>query len=211
MKEERQGSEALAEKLSDPATVTALNSVVDRMTELHESGVMESFFQTMQAISLMRNAMTDSMVNNNASMACELAEIGVEAAGPELLDALREMKQLSRSGNLKILVQAADVLALMSNAINDSMVQKMASMVSALAEDITSPHTANILKSTIKGVSKTVQHHAAHPPKPGILNLLSAMRDPEVQAGLMFMTTLAKNMHQCMIQTYTGAEDTNKK
>lgn len=206
MNEERQGSEALAEKLSDPATVVALNTLVDRLTEFHESGVMDSFFQTMQAISLVREGMTDSMVNNNASMACGLGEVAIEAAGPEVLEALRDLKQLSRSGNLKILVQAADVLALMSNAITDGMVQKIASIVCSMAEDVTTPHTANILKGTITGVSRTIRHHAAHPPKPGIINLLAAMRDPEVQAGLIFMTTLAKNMHQGMIQAYKGTD-----
>jgi len=206
MSGERQGSEALAEKLSDPATVMALNNLVDSLTGLHESGAMESFFQTIQAITLVRDGMTDTMVSKNASMVSALAEIGVEAAGPEVLDSLQQLKNLSRSGSLKILVQAADALALMSNVVTDSMVQKTASIVCALAEEVTAPHTANILKSTITCVSKTIQHHAAQPPKPGIINLLAALRDPEVQSGLIFMTTLAKNMHQCMIQTYTGAD-----
>lgn len=266
MEEKRDISEALAQKLSDPSTVNALNNLVDRLTELHETGVMDSFFQTVQAITFMKDGLTDPMVSKNAALASDMMDVAVEAASPEVLESLRELKKshrsgniknlfdltnsvsfllnsttekmlernaailgelynianeaadpdmaeavreiknLQKSGNLKILAQASDMVAFMSHAVTDSMVQRIATFASAFVEEVSTPNINDILRSTNKCLSQTVQQFAEHPPKPGVKNLVSLMRDPEVQVGMMFMATLAKNMHQCMIQTYTGKE-----
>ena len=55
-----------------------------------------------------------------------------------------------------------------------------------------------------KCMSMTVQEFSTNPPKPGMKTLFTSLRDPEVQMGMMFMATLAKNMHRCMIDTYEG-------
>ncbi len=259
------GSVALAEKLSNPATVNALNTLVDRLTELHESGVMDSFFQTMQAVTFMKHGLTDTMVSKNASMAADLAEIAEEAASPEILEsikevkkihrsgnlkdlfdltdsasfllnsttekmlernaaiagelyhmaseaadpdmveALRELKNLQKSGNLKTLVEASYMLSFLSNAVTDSMVQRIAVFISSFVEEVSASHITDILRSSTTCVTQTIQQFATNPPKPGLKNLITTMRDPEVQSGMMFMATLAKNMHKCMVKTYSGA------
>ncbi len=256
---------ALAEKLSDPATVTALTSLVDRLTALHESGVMDSFFQTMQAVTFMKHGMTDTMVSKNASMASDLMEIAEETASPEVLEslrelkkihrsgnlkdlfdltdsasfllnsttekmiernaaiagelyhiaseaadpdvveALRELKNLQKSGNLKTLAEASYMISFLSNAVTDSMVQRMATFISSFVEEVSATHITDILRSSTTCVSQTIQRFSSDPPKPGLKNLFSLMRDPEVQLGLMFMATLAKNMQKCMVKTYNGA------
>jgi len=266
MEENRDDSEALLKKLSNPSTVHALNNLVDRLTELHETGVMDSFFQTVQAITFMKDGLTDPLVSKNAAMAADLMEVASEAASPEVLESLREMKKIHRSGNikdlfdltnsasfllnsttdkmlernaailgelynianeaadpdvaeairelknlqksgnLKILAQASDMVAFMSHAVTDSMVQRIATFASTFVEEVSTPHISDILRSTNKCLSRTVQQFAEQPPKPGLKNLLAVMRDPEVQVGIIFMATLAKNMQQCMLETYTGAE-----
>lgn len=269
METDRNTSEALVEKLSNPATVNALNSLVDRLTELHETGVMESFFQTMQAVTFMKDGLTDTMVSKNASMAADLMTIADEAASPDVLGSLRELKEMNRtgklkdlsavadaasfmvnsttdkmlernaalaaelytianeaadpdmveavrelkklqkSGNLKTLSEASDMISFLSNAATDTMVQRMASFVADFVEEVSAPHITDILRSSTNCISQTIQQFANDPPKPGIKNLVSTMFDPEVQMGMMFMATMAKNMHKCMIQTYSGSTNGN--
>jgi uncharacterized protein YjgD (DUF1641 family) len=209
METDRNTSEALVEKLSNPATVNALNSLVDRLTELHETGAMESFFQTMQAVTFMKDGLTDTMINKNAAMAGELMTIANEAADPEMVEAVREIKKLQKSGNLKTLSEASDMIAFLSNAATDTMVQRMASFVADFVEEVSAPHITDILRSSTNCISQTIQQFANDPPKPGIKNLVSTMFDPEVQMGMMFMATMAKNMHKCMIQTYSGSTNGN--
>lgn len=197
-------SEALASKLSNPKTIEALGYLVDRVTELHATGVLDSFMQTIQAITFLKDSVTDPMVTKNASIIGELYNIANEAAEPAMAEAVRELKNLQESGNLKTLAEASYTLAFMYNSVTDSMVQRIASFLAAFVEEVSTPHAQDILRSLTKCLSKTIQQFATQPPQPGIRNLVSVMRDPEVQMGLMFMAALAKNMQQCMVETYSG-------
>lgn len=48
---------------------------------------------------------------------------------------------------------------------------------------------------------KTMQQFAKEPPKPGLRKLISAIRDPDVQKGLLFLVTFARNMPGCISGT----------
>ncbi|MDA8089793.1 MAG: DUF1641 domain-containing protein [Nitrospiraceae bacterium] len=262
MEEGKNAGTQLAEKLSDPATVNALSSLIDRLTELQATGTMDSFFQAIQAIGFMKDGMTDTMVNKNAAMAESLMEIASEAASPEIMESLkelkaihrsgklkdlfelsdnisfmmnstttkmlernaeiaealysiaheaadpsmieavRELKNLQKSGNLKTLAEASYMVSFMRNAVTDTMVQRLAAFGSAFVESVSDPRLNGILKSATTCMTRTVQDHASNPPKPGLKGLFATMRDPEVQQGMHFMMTLAKNMRNCMMDAY---------
>jgi uncharacterized protein YjgD (DUF1641 family) len=48
--------------------------------------------------------------------------------------------------------------------------------------------------------AKTMQQFMEDPPKPGMKAILSAVRDPDVQKGILFMTSMAKNLSKCMAE-----------
>lgn len=261
-------ADSLVEKLSNPETVGALTRLVDRVTELHETGVLDSFFETVQAITFAKDAMTDTMVGKNASMMAGLMEIASEAAGPEILDsvrelkeihrsgklrdlfevtdsisfllnsatermleknakvigelysmgaeladpdmieAVRELKNLQKSGNLKALAEASSMIAFLANVMTDTMVQRIAVFGSSFVEHISATDINVLLKSATKCISDTVSQFSQHPPKPGLKSLLAAMRDPDVQKGLLFMTNLAKNLQLCLTEAYSATGQT---
>jgi uncharacterized protein YjgD (DUF1641 family) len=62
----------------------------------------------------------------------------------------------------------------------------------------------------IKGMEKcaviSMKHIIENPIKPGIKNVISAMRDPEVQKGLLMMTIFAKNLSQGMSEAIKGCK-----
>jgi uncharacterized protein YjgD (DUF1641 family) len=250
----------IQERLSDPNTVETLSHLLDRLTELHQTGVLDSFMQTIQAVTFMKDGLTDTMVSKNASMMSDLMEVAAEAASPEIKESLRELKQIHRSGklrdlfdltdnisfllnsitekmlernaamvgelydiaaevadpdmreavrelknlqksgNLKILSEASYMIAFLSNSVTDSMVQRIASFGSAFVEEVSAAQLQDALKGMSKCLSITIEQFNATPPKPGLRNLLAVMKDPEVQTGMIFMATLAKNMHKCMLQ-----------
>ncbi len=262
--EESKNIDALLEKLSNPKTSEAALTFLDKVTELHESGALDSLFQTVQTVTFLKNSLTDSMVSKNAGMAAEIGEITAEAASPEVLDsirelkkfyrsgklrdlfevtdnisfimntisekmmernaemmgellniareaadpsmaeALRELKNLQKSGNLKTLAEASYMITFMANVVSDSMVQRMASFMAAFIEEVSTPQVQDILGGMTKCVSKTVREFAENPPKPGLRNVISLMKDPEVQMGLMFMANIARNMQKCMIEGYSA-------
>ncbi|MHB8173702.1 MAG: DUF1641 domain-containing protein [Nitrospirota bacterium] len=219
----------LTEKLSQPKTVEALLQAIDSLTKLHESGALELLAQASKAIpaatagavsvpdssdvavadlknviSLMSNAVTEKMVERNAIMMGELLSIADEAADPSMLEALKDLKRLQTSGNLKALVEASDMLGVVFNAVTDTMVQRMASLLASFVEELASPQILDSMKGMTTCLSKTINEFAINPPKPGIKSLVTLMREPDVQMGMMFMATLAKNMRNCMIDSYSG-------
>lgn len=197
-------SEELTEKLSDPKTVEALNHLLDRLIEVHETGALDSLMQSAQAISFMQQTMTDNMISKNADMMGELGNIAHEAADPSMAEAMRDLKELQKSGNLKTLLEASYMIAFMTNVISDTMVQRLASFLAAFIEEVSTPHVQDMLAGMTKCSLQTIKQFADKPSEPGIRNLISTMRDPEVQRGMIFMANLGKNMHQCMIKSYKG-------
>ncbi|MBF0541773.1 MAG: DUF1641 domain-containing protein [Nitrospirae bacterium] len=51
----------------------------------------------------------------------------------------------------------------------------------------------------------TMKEFMDHPFEPGMKNVVSSLRDPDVQKGMVFMTTLLKNLHNHMLQTVSEA------
>lgn len=218
----------LTEKLSEPKTMEAVTHLLDSLTKLHENGALDSFIKTVQTISavkdqsldaavkdspmstvadvvtFMTNSVNDKMIEHNAEMMGELLVIANEAADPCMVDAIREIKRLQNSGNLKTLSEVSDMVAFMFNAVTDTMVQRLTALVAAFVEEVSTPHVQDSLISMTKCLAMTVQEFAVNPPKPGLKSMLKVMKDPEVQQGVIFMSTLAKNMHRCMINTYSG-------
>jgi uncharacterized protein YjgD (DUF1641 family) len=219
----------LTERLSEPKTMDALSHLLDSLTKLHEDGALDSFIETVQTISAMKdrsqdaafnqgspmstvtdvitfmtNSVNDKMIEHNTEMMGELLVMANEAADPCMVDAIRELKRLQKSGNLKTLSEASDMVAFMFNAVTDTMVQRLTTLIAAFVEEVSTPHVQDSLISMTKCLSMTVQEFAVNPPKPGVKNMLKVMKDPEVQQGVIFMSTLAKNMHRCMIDTYSG-------
>jgi uncharacterized protein YjgD (DUF1641 family) len=52
----------LLDRLNDPATSAAVHSVIDRLTELHKVGAIDTLCDTLMTVHAMRNALTDNMV-----------------------------------------------------------------------------------------------------------------------------------------------------
>src|SRR3990172_7943075 len=58
-----------------------------------------------------------------------------------------------------------------------------------------------MLKGMLRCLSKAMQEIAAKPPQPGIRNLLSAIRNTEVQKGILLMTIFARYLPQSIYET----------
>ena len=52
----------LLDRLNDDGTRAAVHTALDRLTELHKVGALDTFFDTMMLVHAMRNAATDSIV-----------------------------------------------------------------------------------------------------------------------------------------------------
>ncbi|MBF0342637.1 MAG: DUF1641 domain-containing protein [Nitrospirae bacterium] len=71
--------------------------------------------------------------------------------------------------------------------------------------------TEYMIKGMEKCAVRTMQQLMERPLKPGMKSLFSSMMDPEVQKGFILLTTFARNMPQCMLETIEESEETIKK
>ncbi|KJJ83561.1 protein containing DUF1641 [Candidatus Omnitrophus magneticus] len=74
-------------------------------------------------------------------------------------------------------------------------------------ETLMTKETEYMLRGMEKCAVVTMKELMEKPLKPGFKTLFSAMRNPEVQKGFVLMTTFAKNMPQCMLDTAVAAKE----
>jgi uncharacterized protein YjgD (DUF1641 family) len=109
---------------------------------------------------------------------------GNEAELATLVDRLDDVNEL------------LDGLALALSATDDEMVEKLAATgteLGAVADAAAEPETARGVESMLHAVGDATDLEEP-PERVGILGLLAAMRDPEVQAGMGFLLAVAGNL-----------------
>ncbi|MFC7019760.1 MULTISPECIES: DUF1641 domain-containing protein [Haloarcula] len=117
----------------------------------------------------------------------ELADAveGNEAEVAELLDRVDEVNDL------------LDVLALGTQAMDDEMVQKLADTggnLGALADAAAEPATVRGAESLLHAVGDATGDLEEPPERVGVVGLLRALRDPEVQAGLGYLVAVSRHL-----------------
>ena len=143
-------------------------------------------------------AIDDGMIQRLAEDGSNLGAAADEAATPELAtlgesvgenaDSLaagvETIVDLQESGTLENLAEFADIVALLSAAMDDEMVTSLASTGSRLgelADTASDDEVAAGLESTLQAVGDAT---SGEPEPVGLRTLLNALRDPEVRAGL---------------------------
>lgn len=89
-----------------------------------------------------------------------------------------------------------DLLGLAGGAADDEMVTALAGTASGagtLADAATEPETVRGLESMLHAVGEATSD-ATPPEHVGVIGLLKALRDPEVQAGLGFLIAVSRNL-----------------
>ncbi|ODR81498.1 hypothetical protein BG842_04110 [Haladaptatus sp. W1] len=123
----------------------------------------------------------------------ELTE-SVGANGAELTEALETLVRLQKSGTLDELAALADLLPLASGALDDEMISTLVDAGSSLgevADTASDPDTVRGMETVLQAVGDASDAESP-PERVGVVGLLRATRDPEVQAGLGFVLAIAK-------------------
>ncbi len=188
---------AVREAIADnPETVARL---------LEQSGQLSA---TLDALALVEDGLDDEMVESLTGdattlglAATELADQGtvelgaaVGENGDELAAAVEQIAVLQRTGTLDRLVAVADAVALLTDAMDDEMVETVASTGTALgelADTATDDEVSHGLARMLHGVGEA---GAGEADPVGPLGLLSALRDPEVKAGMGYLVAIARGI-----------------
>jgi uncharacterized protein YjgD (DUF1641 family) len=204
-------SESNAEPEFEAAT-TDLERAIEENPEAVARFVerLDAVNELLDVVELGSGALEDDMVAELAGTAATLAEAGDAAATPEtvrlaesvgehgdeLAAALETLVELQRTGTLADLAALADVVSLASGALEDDMVAELAATGSALgevADEASDPDTVRGLTVLLRAVGQASDPD--DPPEPiGVRELLRALRDGDVRAGVGYVVSIAKSV-----------------
>ncbi|WP_458187764.1 DUF1641 domain-containing protein [Haladaptatus sp. NG-WS-4] len=162
----------------------------------------------LDAVDVGTSALDDQMVAELAGTAGTLAEAAdglatqetvelsesVGQNGAELADAMQTLVRLQESGTLDELGQLADLISLVSGALDDEMVATLVGAGSSLgevADTASDPDTIRGMETLLHAVGDASDPESP-PEQVGMVGMFRALRDPEVQTGLGFMLAIAK-------------------
>ncbi|MFT4889809.1 MAG: hypothetical protein ACI9YT_000720 [Halobacteriales archaeon] len=188
---------------------TELSEAVETLVELQQSGTLEDLTEASQIVSLASGAMDDEMVMELAGTGDLLAESAdglatretVELAGAvgengeELSEAVDTIVELQESGTLDDLAGAAQMVSLASGAMDDEMVTTLAQAgnnLGEVADAAADPAASRGLEMLLQSISESCVHEEP-PERMGVVGLMKAIRDPDVQRGLGFWMSVARN------------------
>lgn len=99
--------------------------------------------------------------------------------------------------NLDQVNELMDVVALGSAAMDDEMVIMLAETANSagtLADTATEPETVRGLESMLHAIGDATGDMEEPPERLGMIGLLKAMRDPDVQMGLGYLVAVARGL-----------------
>ena len=185
--------EAIAD---NPETVAAL---------LEQSGQLSTL---LDALALVEDSLDDEMVESLAGdattlglAATELADNGtvelgaaVGENGDELAAAVRRVAVLQRTGTLDRLTEVADAVALLTDAMDDEMIETVAATGTSLGELADTATDDEVNRGIVRMLEGVGAAGSAEAEPVGPISLLGALRDPEVKAGMGYLVAVARGI-----------------
>lgn len=164
--------------------------------------------ELLDATDLATSAMDDEMVTRLAGTSSLLVESADGLATPEtaslaasvgddaaeIESALETLVRLERAGTLEELADVADAATLLTAALDDEMVMRLARTGSSLgevAETASEPETARGVQTLLRAVGEA--NDGVHEPA-GAMGLVRSLRDPDVRRGMGFLLAVAREI-----------------
>lgn len=171
---------------------------------------LDAVNELLDVMALGESALDDEMVRDLSATTATLAEsadavateetVGLAESvgdnGEELQSALESLVELQRSGALDELVELAEVVPLLTGALDDEMVRSLATTGGSLGE-LGQTAADDDVRDGLETMLESVGTAADEPPeRVGFVGLLKKSRNPEVQYGLGYLLAVAEALGQ---------------
>ncbi|MFH1562883.1 MAG: DUF1641 domain-containing protein [Nitrospirota bacterium] len=128
----------------------------------------------------------------------DLAEVP-EKIAKETLPIVRDLRErFERDETLELIQKTGENINTFNKLLDFLYALDESGDLNFTLEHAFAKETRCLMKGMQKCIVKAMQQFSEAPPKPGLGRLISAMMDPEVQKGLLFLTTFAKNLPECL-------------
>ncbi len=183
----------VADQMARPETLAAVGELLDKLTQIKQSGTLDHLVQTADYITAAQNALTDDAVENIASSAERLVSLADTALSSNIERALPILKELIDTGALEVLAQWAKLFAALSQSLTDSAIERIAAFVETTAGIFMKPETPILLEALITSAVMASEEIQSMKPKPTLRATLAVLADPDVQRMFLFFSVFAKH------------------
>ncbi|MFW6382612.1 MAG: DUF1641 domain-containing protein [Haloferacaceae archaeon] len=174
-------------------------------TLLERSGQLSAM---LDALALVEDGLDDEMVESLTSDATTLGMAATELAGQETVEltaavgengddlaaAIQRVAALQRTGTLDRLAEVGDAVALLTDAMDDEMVETLASTGTSLGELADTASEEAVSHGLVRMLNGVGDADASEVDPLGPIGLLGALRDPEVKAGMGYLVAVARGI-----------------
>ena len=182
----------LADQLSTPETLSAVQEALDRLTQLKKSGTLDNLVQLADYATAARNALTDGAVEKIGITAERLVGLADGALSANIERALPILKELIDTGALEVLAQWAKLFAALSQSLTDSAIERIAAFIETMAGIFMKPETPVLLEALVASAVTASEQMQTIKPRPTLRGTLAVLGDPDVQRMFLFLAVFAK-------------------
>lgn len=182
----------------NPEEVARLLERLDLVNDLLDSADVATSAMDDEMVQSLAGTGTNLGLAANEIATDETVQLG-EAVGQnadDLADGVEKIAELQRTGTLDDLLELAELASLASAAMDDEMVMSLASTGTRLGEVADTAADDDVARGLEDVLAALGEASSEEPEEVGMLGLLKAMRDPDVQAGLGVVIALARALGQ---------------
>jgi uncharacterized protein YjgD (DUF1641 family) len=182
----------LTDYISNSQLMEVIEKIAKNADTLNKS--IDAIISFSNTLAVIDNAFTDSMLERLVSFMAELGELTDEVRLAELKSMIPMLTTLAKDGGMEALIDTAKALVAIRNALSDSMLERVASVVVDTIDYFASLRAQNISTYLLESINTTTKEFSEKEQKPSLLGVLKEVRDPQTLQSIMFVLALLKNM-----------------
>jgi len=182
----------LTDYISNSQLMEVIEKIAKNADALNKS--IDAIISFSNTLAVIDNAFTDSMLERLVSFMAELGELTDEVRSAELKTMIPMLTTLAKDGGMEALIDTAKALVAVRNALSDSMLERVASVVVDTIDYFASLRAQNIGTYLLESINTTTKEFSEKEQKPSLLGVLKEVRDPQTLQSIMFVLALLKNM-----------------
>jgi len=193
----------LIDYISNSPLLEVLEKIAKNADSLNKS--IDAIIGFSNALVVMDNAFTDSMLERIVTFIAELGELSDEVRLADLKSMIPMLTTLAKDGGMEALIDTAKVLVTIRNALSDSMLERVASIIVDTIDYFASLRAQSIGSYLLESINQTTKEFSQKEQKPSVFGVLKELKDPQTLQSIMFMLALIKNMPQGLAKA-TGCQ-----
>ncbi len=184
-------------ELSDTISNSKLIDFLEKLSKNSEAldKSVDAIIGASNVLNTVNNAFSDSMLERVVSNIAELGELTDELQKAEIKHIIPLLSDLSKSGVMESLIDSAKMLVVIRNALTDSMLERVTSVIVDTIDYFASLRAQQIGTSVLSSINCAIKEYKEKEnEKVSFVSILKDLKSQETLKGLAFVLNILKRM-----------------